>query len=273
VCLHKKTGNLVWCDVSPGKDILLGQWASPLVAEINGRGQVIVPQGDGWLRSFDARTGRLIWKCDLNPKDAVWEAGGRGTRNYAMATPVLYGNRVYIGNGQKAEVGEGQGRFYCIEPTRAGDISLELEDAPGKGKPNPNCGVVWHFGGPIIQGDQGWARRNHTFCRTLSTCTIHDDLVYIADVGGYFYCLDAQTGVRHWNHDLDGTVWGSPLWVDGRIYLGTDAGDVWIFRHGPEQSEPQRLHMGQRIHSTPVFVHGVLYVMSDTTLYAIAAKK
>jgi RNA polymerase sigma factor (sigma-70 family) len=273
VCLNKKTGNLVWCDLSPGKDILLGQWASPLVAEINGRGQVIVPQGDGWLRSFDARSGRLLWKCDLNPKDAVWEAGGRGTRNYAMATPVLYDNRVYIGSGQKAEVGEGPGRFYCIDPTREGDISLELEVEPGKGKLNPNCGIVWQFGGPIVGGDQTWARRDHAFCRTLSTCAIQDGLVYIADVGGYFYCLDARTGARQWNHDLEGIVWGSPLWVDGRIYIGTDAGDIWIFNHGREKTEPRRIKMGQRIHSTPVFVHGVLYAMTDTTLYAIAEKK
>jgi RNA polymerase sigma factor (sigma-70 family) len=269
VCFDKRTGRVVWQDSSPGKGILLGQWASPLVAEINGRGQVIVPQGDGWLRSFDARTGRLIWKCDLNSKDAVWEPGGGGTRNYVLATPVLYGNRIYLGNGQKEEAGEGPGRFYCIDPTKEGDISLELEDAPGQARPNPNCGVLWHFGGPITRPDQNWARRDQAFGRTLSTCAIADDLVYISDVGGYFYCLDARTGARLWNHDLEGTVWGSPLWVDGRVYIGTDAGDVWVFRHGRDKVEPQRIKMGSRIHSTPVFVRGVLYVMSDTTLYAI----
>ena len=71
VCLEKATGKLVWKDNSPGKDILEHQISSPLVVEIQGKPQVVVGQGDGWLRSFDAATGKLIWKCDLNEKDAV----------------------------------------------------------------------------------------------------------------------------------------------------------------------------------------------------------
>src|SRR5262249_38907422 len=71
VCFHKDTSKVIWQDSSPGKNILQGQWASPLVLDVGSRGQVVVPQGDGWVRSFDARTGKLLWKFDTNPKDAV----------------------------------------------------------------------------------------------------------------------------------------------------------------------------------------------------------
>lgn len=70
VCLEKATGKVVWKDNSPGKGILHVQFSSPLVAEVGGEAQVIVGQGDGWLRAFDAATGKLIWKCDLNPKSS-----------------------------------------------------------------------------------------------------------------------------------------------------------------------------------------------------------
>lgn len=96
VCLNKFKGKEVWTDNSPGKNILAHQLSSPLVAIMDGKAQVIVGQGDGWLRAFQAEDGKLVWKCDLNTKDAKWMVGGRGSRNYVVGTPVLYENRVYI---------------------------------------------------------------------------------------------------------------------------------------------------------------------------------
>ncbi len=60
ICMDKGTGKVIWQDNSPGKDILEGAMVQPPVAEINGRTQVIALEGDGWVRSFDAETGKLI---------------------------------------------------------------------------------------------------------------------------------------------------------------------------------------------------------------------
>src|SRR5262249_17831257 len=169
VCFNKQTGKVVWKDNSPGKNIMHGQWTSPLVIEINGRGQVIAGQGDGWLRSFDAETGKLVWKCDANPKDSKYELGGRGTRSHFLATPVLHGARVYIGVGQHPEYYEGVGWLLCVDPTKKGDVSFELEASPGKGKPNPNSAVVWRHGGPTTKEDRKKTDRDYYFGRTVST--------------------------------------------------------------------------------------------------------
>src|SRR6185503_11112475 len=123
------TGKVVWADNSPGKDIHDAQISSPLVAEVGGRAQAIVGQGDGWLRGFDAATGKLLWKCDLNPKAAKYDFA-RGDRNYVVATPVLCDGRVYIPVGQEVEHGDGPGCLYCIDPTKTGDVSPELPDGP-----------------------------------------------------------------------------------------------------------------------------------------------
>src|SRR4029077_1337423 len=90
ICLKKESGEIVWTDNSPGANILTGQWSSPLVIDQGGRAQVVVAQGDGWLRSFEPLTGKLIWKFDINFKTSRLELGGRGTKNDCSATPVLY---------------------------------------------------------------------------------------------------------------------------------------------------------------------------------------
>jgi hypothetical protein len=97
IAVNKKTGKLVWEDNSVFDKILHGQWSSPTVGTIGGVVQVIHAQGDGWIRGYEALTGKKLWEFDTNPKDSVWPK----TRNELISTPVVYENRVYIRNTVK----------------------------------------------------------------------------------------------------------------------------------------------------------------------------
>jgi outer membrane protein assembly factor BamB len=243
------------------------------VINIRGRTQVVVGQGDGWLRSFETGTGKLIWKCDLNPKGVKYEPGGHGRRSYVMATPVSCDGRIYVAPGQDPEHSEGPGELFCVDPTGTGDVSAELDDGRGKGKANPNSHVVWRYGGPDAKADAEKLHRDFAFGRTLANCTIHDGLVYACDISGYAYCLDAKNGRLYWVHDLRAAIWCGPLWADGKVYVVTEDGDVWIFAHGKVKKELKKIDMGYGVRSTPAFANGVLYVRTDTALYAIQEKK
>ena len=282
ICVDKKTGKVVWRDKSPGKNIYQCQISSPLVAEINGKPQVIVGQGDGWLRSFEAATGKLIWKCDLNQKKSgPYELGGRSERNYIVATPVLWDNRIYIGTGQEVEHYDGHGCLYCIDPTKTGDVSRELDDGPGKGKANPNSAVVWHTLGPFPDGVPNHnskknilqVRDGYLFGRTIASCAVHDGLVYAADLAGYFFCFDAKTGKPYWIHDLKSSVWGHPLWADGKVLVADEDGDIFIFAHGKEMKLLTKIESSEPIRPGLVFANGTLYVTGEKTLYAIRGSK
>jgi outer membrane protein assembly factor BamB len=270
VCFDKADGKALWADASPGKGILHSQRSSPLLVEVNGRTLVVVGQGDGWLRAFDAATGKVIWRCDLNPKGAKYEMGGRSRRNYVMATPVYCDGRIYIAPGQSPEHGGGgENELFCIDPGGAGDVSAELDDGPGKGKPNPNSRVVWKYGGPAPKGGD----RDYLFGRTLANCTAHGGLVYACDIEGFVYCFDAKTGQLHWRHDTKADIWCAPLWVDGKVYLATNDGDVHIFAHGRAKKLLATVEVGGNVLTTPVFANGTLYVMTEHTLSAIQAPK
>src|SRR5204863_111970 len=92
--INKKTGKLAWEDNSVGEKILHGQWASPTVAKIGAVVQVIHPQGDGWVRGYEAETGKKLWEFDTNPKDSVWPK----TRNETISTPVVANGALFIVN-------------------------------------------------------------------------------------------------------------------------------------------------------------------------------
>src|SRR5205085_3571754 len=108
-----------------------GQWSSPAYAVIGGMPQVIFGGGDGWLYSFRGEATKdgkaeLLWKFDCNPKESKYVLGGRADRNHIIGTPVIYEGRVYVGVGEDPEHGEGVGHFWCIDPTKRGDVSPEL---------------------------------------------------------------------------------------------------------------------------------------------------
>jgi len=242
VALNAETGALLWEDASPGENILHGQWSNPAYGVIHGTPQIIFPGGDGWLYSFVPETGELIWKFDLNPKEAVWELGGSGTRNNVISTPVIYNDKVYIGVGQDPEHGESSGHWYAIDATKRGDITT--------------TGKIWHRGG-------------EDFNRTMSTAAIHDGLLYISDLSGFVYCWDLETGEEYWIYDTFAAIWGSPYYADGKLYIGDEDGEIAILKAGKKLEMIKEIDMGNAVYTTPVAKDGVLYITNRSRLFAI----
>ena len=237
IALNKNTGELRWEDNSVEDRILHGQWSTPSVGTIGGVLQVVSAQGDGWVRGYEAESGKKLWEFDTNPKDAVWPR----TRNEVISTPVVYDNRVYIANGQDPEHGEGTGHFYAIDATKRGDIT--------------QSGAIFHF---------------DKIRRSISTAAIADGLLYIADFSGYLHCLDAKTGQLHWTHDVLAAVWSSPFVVDGKVYLGDEDGDVIVLAHSGEKKVLAEMNMGSAVYSTIVPANGTIYLNNRSQLFAIA---
>lgn len=264
IALQKQTGKLVWQSNLPGDNIMEGQWSSPTFAVVNNVPQVIFGGGDGVVYGLEPESGRLIWKCKCNP--AAKKKEMNDVENYIVGAPVVVGDRLYVGLGHTDYPKPSRSSYFlCLDITRRGDVSFMSYDAKSSG--NKNYALVWAFGGPIEPRPEK-GRRAH-FGSTSSTAAIHDGLVYISEKNGYLYCLDANTGERYWAHDLKDVVYGSPYWVDGKIYLGTESGDVCIFAHGKTKRLVATIEMDDMMQSSPTAANGVLFVMTKSKLYAI----
>ena len=164
--------------------------------------------------------------------------------------------------------------LYCIDPTKTGDISPEYTSGPNKGKPNPNSGMVWKHGGmdPNAKPDK-YGRRLPLFGRTLSNVAVDSGLVIAVGIGGAVYCLDAKTGKLYWAHDTKGYCFGSPLIVDGKVFVSAAHGGVWILDLAKEKKVIGPIEKDCFSQCSPVFANGVLYVASERHLYAIAGNE
>jgi outer membrane protein assembly factor BamB len=263
IAVNKKTGKVAWQSNLPGQNIIEGQWSNPAYGVVNGKPQVVFPGGDGWIYAFEPTTGKLIWKFNGN-------AGlpRANMLNYIVATPVVVDNKVYVGMGLYPEHPKATkfSHFLCIDMTKTGDVSPPSLDE--KGTKAANSALVWAYGG--LANPAPLKGRAVVFGRTMSTAAVQDGLVYVAEETGYLHCLDAKTGKKYWDHDFLSAVWGSPYWVDNKVYIGTEDGDIWVFAHGKAKNVIRQVSMEETIHSTPVAVNGVLYVATRSKLYAIA---
>jgi outer membrane protein assembly factor BamB len=239
IAVNKKTGKLAWEVNNVGERILHGQWSSAAVGKIGDVVQVVIGEGDGWARGYEAQTGKKLWEFDLNPKNAVWPK----TRNEIISTPEIWQDKVYVANGQDPEHGEGVGHLYAIDATKRGDIT--------------DAGRLWHY---------------DKIRRSISTGAIYNGLLFYADFSGFLHCLDVNTGKPYWTHDMLAAVWGSPMVINGKVYLGDEDGDVVVLEAAKEKKLIGEMNMGSSVYATPVPAHGVLFVMNRNQLFALSGK-
>jgi len=259
ICLDKKTGKLLGEEGSGiSKRCLHCSWSSPAFATVGAKPMVVFGAGDGFCYGFDMTFKKddegfdiinELWRYDANPKEyRLDEKGGKRAYNTyegpseIIATPVVYKNRVFTQIGQDPEHGEGKGCLSCIDPTGAGDIS-------GK--------ALWTY---------------KDINRSVSTPAIVDDIVYVADFSGLVHAVDANTGAKLSVYDTKGHIWGSTLFIDGKLYVGNEEGELHIIKAGKQLEKIAVIDFPGSIFATPVFSNGTLYIMTMSQLYAFGPK-
>ena len=280
IVLDKHTGRLVAQDDEQiGTRLLHGQFSSPSLARVGEKTLVLYAGGDAVLYAFepltdDPRQARqaeegLVLRLraagvlgerrqqakpieyragNWHSPFAVGKYGNKADRadfvgaSEVIATPVFHQGRVYVAIGRDPAHGRGRGALHCIDPAKTGDIT--------------KTGKVWTY-----QGIQ----------RSISTASVADGLVYVADVAGWLHCLDADTGRCYWTHDTEsyqfnGAIWGSTLVADGKVYLVTRK-SLYVFAAGKQKQVLATVRLGGEC--SPIAANGVLYVVLRGTLYAL----
>jgi outer membrane protein assembly factor BamB len=105
--------------------------------------------------------------------------------------------------------------------------------------------------------------------RTVSTPSVYNGMIFVAEYDGDIHCLDADTGKVHWVHATDSRIWGSTLVADSKVYLPNEDGQVVVLSATKEKEELGTMEFYTPIYSSPVVAKNVLYVATQTHLYAL----
>jgi outer membrane protein assembly factor BamB len=263
IAVNKHTGEAVARDDADiGWRLLHGTWSSPSLGKVNGKTLIFFGGPDGYCYALDPTpvkepgkklaTLKVVWKCDANAPQRRERNGeklayrAKDENKYGdgpsecIATPVFHKGRVYVDVGQDPRHGKGHGNLACIDASKTGDIT--------------KTGTVWSY---------------DKLDRSLSTVSICGDLLFVADFSGKLHCVDLKTGKPRWVFDTESPLWSSTFVVDGKVFLGTERQDLYVFAASKEQKLLNRIKLHDKSYTTPIVANGVLYVTSQSQLWAI----
>jgi len=86
-------------------------------------------------------------------------------------------------------------------------------------------------------------------------------------------CLRSATGELIWREKPSGRFFGSPVWVDGKLYCITTDGDVVVVRAAETYELLAVNPLGETSHSTPAVAGGRMYLRTFSHLFSVGGKK
>jgi len=208
-------------------------WSTPTIFEANGKAE-LVTQATTFTRGYDPATGKELWRF-------------AGNSEIAIPTPVVGAGLVIVTNGYR-----GIQPIRAIRPGATGDITLKPDETA-------NASIAWStkLGGSYIP-----------------TPLVYGDLLYVLANNGVLAAYETATGRRQYQERLGGTggsFSASPVAADGKIYLTSEDGDVFVVRAGAKYEFLGRNPLGEVVMATPAIADGVLYFRGLKHLIAVGS--
>ncbi len=107
----------------------------------------------------------------------------------------------------------------------------------------------------------------------VSTSLSKDGLLFSYHDQGNVCCRRAATGEILWTEKPAGAYYGSPVWVDGRLYCITREGEVVVVRAAPEYELLAVNSLGERSDATPAVADERMYLRTASQLMCIGKTK
>jgi len=224
-----KTGNTVWKTVRKE----LPSWGTPNVYQPSKGGAAeLVTNASNFIRGYDPDTGAERWRLG-------------GSSKITAPTPVFGGGLVIVASGRAPER-----PIFAIRPGGSGDITP-------RGDAESSSHVAWRKTG----------RGSY-----MPTPLIYGDVVYVLGNAGLFDAYDLATGAEIYRQRLDHRGSGfsaSPVAADGRIYLSSEDGDVFVVKSGRTFELIAKNQMGEPLMATPALANGTMLLRGEKHLFAV----
>jgi outer membrane protein assembly factor BamB len=236
-CDTQKEDFLLSVDIDTGATVWraerdeLPSWGTPTI--VRGPKRVeLVTNASKLIRGYDPDTGKELWRLG-------------GSSQITAPTPVFYEDLIVVASGRRPEA-----PIFVVRAGASGDITLAT------GSSNSDQ-VVWsrQQRGPY-----------------MPTPLIYGGLLYTLGNQGIIDCYDLRAGMEIYRQRIPhqgGGFSASPVASDGRIYLPSEDGDIFVIGAGKVFSLLSSNPMGERVMATPALADGRMFIRAERTLFAV----
>lgn len=181
-------------------------------------------------------TPRGMTGVDPTTGKVLWELDQKFL-DRTIASPVTAPGLVIAGHG----AGLRASRYVAVRPGEKG------------GKPT----VVYELGGALP---------------LVPTPLVKDGRLYLWTDDGVVSCVRVASGELLWRERVGGSFYGSPVWVDHRLYCIARNGEVVVIADGEEFRLLARVPLGEPSYATPAIAGGVMYLRTRSHLFSLGGK-
>lgn len=221
---------------------------------------------NAYLLALDKRTGEERWMVD------------RGENRISHSTPIAVpgpkGDELIINSTERVD---------AYDPSN-GELLWSL----GEWRQTPIPTPVFHDGmiymargyrnsdvlairpggrGDVTQSNVQWRAPNGA--SYVPSILYYQGLIYMTNEVGVWTCADAATGERVWRQRMKGVFFASPVAGDGKVYLTSETGEVFVLEAGREPKLLATNNLGERLVASPAISQGRILFRSDRNLIAV----
>ena len=251
------------------------QWgpaSSPIID-----GSLVIVQSDrqegSFVAAFDVTTGKQAWRIERDELP-TWSTplvmrtpsraelitnGGKFIRAYDPAT----GRELW-------RLADAATQVKVPTPVAAGDLVVLSGGYPPAGR--PIYAIKPGGSGDLPASAMAWSQPNGS--PYTGTPLVYDGILYICTDSGILSAYDAKTGERLYRSRVSPSAGGfsaSPIAANGRIYLASEDGDVFVVKAGRQFELLSTNPMGEICMATPAISGNMLIVRTQGHLVGIAA--
>jgi outer membrane protein assembly factor BamB len=208
-------------------------WCTPNIYSYNNKDYVVV-NGYKHRGAYDFETGEEIWRMS-------------GGGDIPVPTPQIGNELIYFNSahGKSSPI-------YAVRMDAKGDITLKTDEDSSEF-------VQWSI------------PRGGSYMHTL---LLYNNFLYNVKWNGLVEVYNSLTGERYYRERLGNgeRFIGSPVASDGKIYIVSDLGNVFILKAGAEFEILAENELGGTSLSVPALSDDVIYFRTQQSVIAISAK-
>ena len=231
--------------------------------------------GTSFVLAVDAKTGATVWQtprrsavvsyatpCVFEPKN------GPTALLFASQAHGLYALEPSTGK-VLWEYDQAFTMRSCSSPLIAGDLILGSCGSGGGG----------HYVTAVKPGDATakkpaeLAYQMKKSAPYVPTGIVVGDLVWLWSDGGMLTCLHAPTGDVRFQERIGGNFFGSPVWIDGRLFAVSTAGEIVVVEASEKFNLLHRHALHEVCHTTPAVALGRLFLHTEKHLLSLGGAK
>lgn len=227
------------------------------------------------ILAVDAKTGKTIWQTSRSTETAAYTtpcvytpAGGKPQILFHSQAHGMYG--VEPDSGKVLwQYEQAFDKRSCSSPLIAGDLILGSCGSGGGG----NYVVAIKPGDPAKKTDATLAYEMKKSAPYVPTGIVKGDLAWLWSDGGILTCLHTPTGEVRFQERVGGNFFGSPVWVDGRLFCVSTAGELVVVEAADKFNVLHRHALGELCHTTPAVAGGKMYIRTERHLLSLGGSK